>query len=283
MAVITFIGNGEKETGNTSAAIAAATYMSIEHNMKILLISTSLNDDAIKESFWTEKGKNSLSSKGQKNSISSIQSGIEGLTRIISSGKVEPRIIRDYTNVVLAGGRFDVLLGYTGQLAQYREIQVFYPKIIKTAAQFYDMVIVDLDKKIARNVREEIIKVSDLIVATTCQKVKDIQKMTDYLNGNELTNEGNTLILIGRYDDYLKVNAKNVTRAICKRKKLINTMPYNGMYYEAMQEGTVVDLFLKLLEVNNKKDHNYFFLQEVERLIDDINEKWQIIQMKKGM
>ena len=281
MAVITFCSNGDKETGNTSAAIATATYMSIEHNMKILLISTSLNDDTIKESFWTEKSKNTFFSGNKNNNITSIQSGIEGLSRILNSGKIEPRIIRDYTNVILADGRFDVLLGFSGQMSQYKEIEVYYPQIIKVAAEFYDMVIVDLDRKVAKVVRDEIIKISDIIVATTCQKVKEIQKISEHISNNEITNEGNTLILIGRYDDYLKINAKNVTRSICKRKKLINTLPYNGKYYEAMQEGTVVDLFLKLLEGKNKKDHNYFFLQEVDRLVRDIDERWQIIQMKR--
>ena len=31
-------------------------------------------------------------------------------------------------------------------------------------------------------------------------------------------------------------------------------MPYNGKYYEAMQDGTVIDLFLKLLEVSNPEN-----------------------------
>ena len=40
--------------GNTSSAVALATQMAIDHNMKILLLSTSLNDNIIKDSFWKE-------------------------------------------------------------------------------------------------------------------------------------------------------------------------------------------------------------------------------------
>jgi len=50
-----------------------------------------------------------------------------------------------------------------------------------------------------------------------------------------------------------------------------------------MQEGTVIDLFLNLLRSRNKKDHSYFFLQEVERLDKDINEKWEEVRMSKGI
>jgi len=282
MPIITFKGNSTRETGNTSAAIATATCMSIEHNMKILLISTSLNDDTIKESFWTESAKKSVLQNGKAKNVSTIQSGIEGLSRMISSSKIEPRIIRDYTKVVLTG-RFDVLLGCNGERLQYKEIQENYPQVITVANQYYDMVIVDLDRKIQQKTQTEILQLSDIIVATTSQKLKELNNLNQCINERILMNEFNTLIAIGRYDDYLKCNIKNVTRSIFKRRKNINTIPYNGKYYEAMQEGTVIDLFLNLLRMKNKKDHNYFFLQEVQRLANNIIEKWEEVRMKNGI
>lgn len=282
MPIITFKGNGIKETGNTSSAIATATYMAIEHNMKVLLISTSLNEDTIKESFWPETVKKSILPKTQVQTISAIQSGIEGLSRMVTSSKIEPRIIKDYTNVVLTG-RYDVLLGITGDRTQYKEIQINYPKVVSVANQYYDMVIVDLDKRILPQIQEEILKITDVVVMTTCQKVRDITKLNEFIEKTEYLGEKNTLITIGRYDDYLKCNAKNVTRNIFRRRKTINTVPYNGKYYEAMQEGTVIDLFLNWLRVKNKKDHSYFFLTEVQRLAESINEKWEEVRMKRGI
>lgn len=282
MPIITFKSNSTRETGNTSAAIAIATCMSIEHNMKILLISTSLNDDTIKESFWTESAKKVVLQNGKSKNISTIQNGIEGLSRMISSSKIEPRIIRDYTKVVLTG-RFDVLLGYNGESIRYKEIQENYPQVITVANQYYDMVIVDLDRKIQPKTQMEILQLSDIIVATTSQKSKELHNLNDYINESNLMNEFNTLITIGRYDDYLKCNIKNATRSIFRRRKNINTIPYNGKYYESMQEGTVIDLFLNLLRMKNKKDHNYFFLQEVQRLANNIMEKWEEVRMKNGI
>lgn len=276
MPIITFMSYDGKETGNTSAAIAISTYMSIEHNMKVLLISTGFNEETLKESFWEENPKRNIIN----NTVTT--NGIEGLSRIITSGKIEPSTIKDYTNVVLRD-RFDVLFGYKGDREQYKIIQNVYPQLISTANQYYDMVIVDLDKKVLGKIKEEIIKMTDVIVATTCQKVKEIQRLNDFINQSEFINPQKTLITIGRYDDYLKCTAKNVTRNIFRRKTLINTMPYNGKYYEAMQEGTVIDLFLKLPRNINKKDHSYFFIQEVQRLADSINEKWQEVQMTKSI
>lgn len=44
MAVITFCSNEIKETGQTLSMAAIASYMAIEHNYKILMISTGFND-----------------------------------------------------------------------------------------------------------------------------------------------------------------------------------------------------------------------------------------------
>ena len=282
MAIITFKGVSNKETGNTSSAIAVATYMAIQHNMKILLISTGFNEEVVKESFWSQSTKKAITTNRQTKTVSTIQSGIEGLSRIISSSKIEPRIIRDYTKVVLTG-RFDILFGYTGDKVQYKEIQENYPQIIAVANQYYDMVIIDLDKKVSQKVQESIMQMSDVIVTTTCQKVKEMQILSEFINENNLMNDMNTLIAIGRYDDYLKCNIKNATRSIFRKRKNINSIPYNGKYYEAMQEGTVIDLFLNLLRMKNKKDNNYFFLQEVKRLAENINEKWEEVRMKKNI
>lgn len=281
MAIITFRSNGIKETGNTSAAIATATFMSIKHNMKILLISTGTNEGTVKESFWTNSKKRTLN---KHQTLSTIQqNGIEGLSRIISSGKIEPRIIRDYTKVILAGGRFDVLLGYDGEKSEYQEIQEIYPQIISVASQYYDIVIVDLDKKLTESVKERIIQTSDIIVTTTCQKIKDMQTLNEYINQNNVMTEANTLTAIGRYDEGLKCNIKNATRSIFKKRKNINSIPYNRKFYEAMQEGRVIDLFLELPRIKNKNDSNYFFLQEIQRLSEDIMQKWEEIRIKRNI
>lgn len=42
MAIITFWSKSKKETGQTMSAVAVATSMAIEHNYKILLISTRI-------------------------------------------------------------------------------------------------------------------------------------------------------------------------------------------------------------------------------------------------
>lgn len=52
MAIITFCSNETKETGQTMSLAATAAYMAIEHNYKILVISTDFNDLSLENCFW---------------------------------------------------------------------------------------------------------------------------------------------------------------------------------------------------------------------------------------
>ena len=52
MAIITFWSNGKEETAKTLSVSAIATYMAIEHNMKILVLSTNYNDSTLETCYW---------------------------------------------------------------------------------------------------------------------------------------------------------------------------------------------------------------------------------------
>ena len=50
MAIITFLNNEQKETGQTLSSIAIATMYGIEHNLNILLVTTDFNDETVDSS-----------------------------------------------------------------------------------------------------------------------------------------------------------------------------------------------------------------------------------------
>ena len=54
MSVITFWSDGTEQTGKTLSIAAIATYMAIEHNYRILIISTGYNKKNIENCFWQE-------------------------------------------------------------------------------------------------------------------------------------------------------------------------------------------------------------------------------------
>ena len=63
MSIISFWTEDSKETGQTSVAIAVATQMAIQHNKKILLISTYASNKEFEAAFWKPQNdrKNILS------------------------------------------------------------------------------------------------------------------------------------------------------------------------------------------------------------------------------
>lgn len=55
MSVVTFWSDGREQTGKTLSIAAISTYMAVEHNYRILIISTGYRDDTLISAFWKEK------------------------------------------------------------------------------------------------------------------------------------------------------------------------------------------------------------------------------------
>ena len=273
MAIVTFWNNTEEQCGTTSSSIALATQVAIEHNIKVLLVSTGFNDRIVKDSFWVEK-KKSRFSLFSSNTSSLDNSGVEGLDRIIRSNRISPEIIKDYTQVALTD-RLEILLGVEGNSEQYNLIKERYSQIIALASKYYDLVVVDLDNKIGEQSKIDILNESDIVVSMISQRAKQIEKIVEMINKNKILKKDKTIIAIGKYMDQTKYNAKNISRNILKVKDIVNTIPYNNLFFECSQDGKVIDLFINYLQVK-EKDENYFFVQEIKRL-------YETIQMKLSM
>lgn len=149
MPIITFWSNSKKQTGQTMSLTAIATSMAIEHNYKILIISTDYNDDTLELCFGSANNKQ-IVSKLIKNPTIEVDSGIEGLYKIAYSGRLTPELIQNYTRVIYKN-RLEVLYGYKKDKTrpteeEYLKVKEKYKEIILNASKFYDMVFVDLGK-----------------------------------------------------------------------------------------------------------------------------------------
>ncbi len=277
MAIVTFYNLSREQTGQTMAAVATATNMAIEHNLKILLISTSLNDNTIKDCFWQEKSKNSLAGMlGIKTNLVN-QSGIEGLDRIARSNKISPDVIKNYTRVVLKN-RLEILLGLTGTEEQYQNLCKQYFEIITLASKYYNLVIVDLDKRMNIDLRLKILKASDVLVPVISQRLETMKENIDFFSKRTDIPLNKAIFTIGKYDEKSKYNLKNLTRSYLKGDNMLNVIPYNVLLFEASQEGNMVDLILNFARLRGK-DENSTFLTETSNLGNNI--KYLFNQTKK--
>ena len=54
MSIVTFWNNGKEQTGKTLSLAAICTQLAIEHNYRILVISTGYKDDNLDNCFWEQ-------------------------------------------------------------------------------------------------------------------------------------------------------------------------------------------------------------------------------------
>ena len=282
MSIVTFWNSRREQTGKTMSIAAIATYMAIEHNNRMLIISTTNQQDQLKNCFWEEnKTKKNLGIFGPNASVD-MENGVEGLARIIRSNKISPDLITNYTKVVFKD-RLEILLGRSQKNKQNSQtdanVEEVYPEIIAMANQYYDLVLVDLDYNVDEETRKTILQNSDIIVVNMSQRLSSIDMFNEMRQENQLLQSKKVILMIGRYDKFSKYNTKNITRYLGEKNKIL-TIPYNTLFFEACEEAGVPDLFLRFRKSIDPEDRNAFFLSEVKRASENIVYRLQDLQMR---
>lgn len=270
MAIITFWNNSKYgNIGQTSSIIATATLMAIEHNYKILMITTKKDDTDFEKAYGVTE---SAAVKIFKLKESKFNSGIEGIVKLASSGKLTPELIGNFTKIVLKN-RLEVVSGKI-ENEETDENEKFdfnmYPEVIKIANKYYDMVFVDLDSGLENELTRKILKLSSIIVWNVEQKYELIDKIPEEQANEELLSGKNVMYLINKYERKSKYNIKNIIRN-SKMKKNIYTVPYDLMFFDMLQSGTVDGWLLnpKIRKAKLEEEHG-FYINQINKLCDAI-------------
>jgi len=279
MSIITFWNNSKRgNIGQTASLIATATSMAVEHNYKILVLSTQEGDFELDRSYGLTETA-SMRFLGIKESR--FTSGIEGIMKLSQSGKLTPEAIGDYTKIVLKGNRLEVISGKKETEDNENEQFDFnkYPEIIKIANKYYDMVFVDLDRGLDSDVTRKILAASNLIVWNLEQKLEEVDKVLETQEEDKALQGRNVLYLLTKYEKNSKYNVKNMIRN-SSMKKAIYTMPYDILFGDNLQDGTVDQWFLnpKIRRATIYEEHG-FFISEINKLCDGIIYKLQELHM----
>lgn len=278
MAILSFWSGDKKETGQTLSIVAIATYMSVEHNYKTLVVDATLDDDTIERCFWKKDANKDIKLALNKGKLD-IAAGTEGLMSAIASNKTSPEIISNYTKVVFKN-RLDILLGLkTKNLTDHEKNLLLYPDLLKAANKFYDLVIVDLSKTDDRESTHEILKMSDVIMYTMSQNLKQINGFIENKTKMPELARKNVIPIIGSSNSYCKYNPKNVASYI-KNKELAYIV-YNNNFLEAASEAGVANFFLNTRIQKKAFDKNSQFLESVANSSQKIIDKFEEIKYGK--
>lgn len=247
MAIVTFINNETKETGQTLTACAIATALSIEHNASVLLVPTDFNDDTAECAFYdksTSKGNFGFL-KGMGRVDRDITNGIEGLVRVFSSNRASKDVIKSYTRSIIRE-RLDMLLPPNTKLPnEYNNTATFYPAIIEVANQVYDYIIVDLDKEMKKETKDRLMEISNIVVDLIRQDPRSIQNFMALKEKNEFYAKKNIMLGFGKYNMESKYTQKNVARYL-REKSIPVCVPYDAIFSDNCKVGKIIDYFLFL-------------------------------------
>jgi len=104
--------------------------------------------------------------------------GIKGLAQAVSSNKVSPEIVKNYTKTIFTD-KLELLTGSTIGREEYAYQRTLIKDIVKIASQSYSLVLVDLEGDPADEVVSGIFGISNVIVSTLSQSLRGIHGYMD--------------------------------------------------------------------------------------------------------
>ncbi len=270
MSIITFVNKSMKETGQTLSIAAIASIMAVEHNYKILIISTDFNDKTMEDCFISLNNKRGLRGIFTQSLNVDISNGLEGLIRIFASNRVDKDSIKSYTKPILTD-RLDILQSpKTTDYKEYCNLSVYFSQIADYANSIYDMVLVDLSNKMPEENQKKVMDLSSLIVVGLNQNQKSLIEFEKVRQADDTYKKKNILLLVGKYNLNSKYTAKNIGRFL-KEKNIPVVIPYNILYADSCAEGKIIDYFLSLQILKTVKDKDGFFYDQVKKAVEKID------------
>ena len=272
MSIITFISEDIKETGQTISISAIATAMAIEHNYKILLFSTEFMDKTLENCFWNSN--NRITGLFTKANVMDVSNGLEGLVRTFASNRASGDTIRSYTKPVLRD-RLDILQApKTVDFKEYMNVSSYFSQIIDVANSVYDIVLVDLSKKIPKQNKDKVLNISDLVVVNFNQNMTSINRFLKLKQNDEFYRKSNVLLNIGRYNPNSKYSNKNVARYL-REKNIPMVVPYNILLADECSEGKIIDYFLKVQRMEGYDNKDTYFVKQLRNTTQSLEYKMQ--------
>ncbi len=270
MSIITFMNNDQKESGQSLSVAAIATLMAIEHNYKILIISTDFNDKTLVECFFDSNKNGNLKNMFSKSLNSDIANGLEGLVRIFASNRADKSLIGNYTKPILKD-RLDILEPpRTNDYKEYVNISTYFSQIAEVANSAYDIVFVDLSKKMPLENQKKILDLSTLVIVGLNQNQNSMKAFETLKLENEFFRRKNVLLFIGKYNMNSEYTAKNIGRYL-KEKNTPLVVPYNILFADHCADSKILDYFLAIKEYKLGQGKEQFFCTQVRDTIERID------------
>jgi len=233
------------QVGTTNNMIAVAVYLAFRCRMRILVAHNHFDRSTLETAFIDK-------SYLEHSLMDFSDTGIDALSRFIRFNRIEKDEIACYTTTVIRN-RLDLLAGtrITNMDIYQNGLKETIHLILKSAADYYDLVLIDTAPGI-NEVSRSIIENSDLIAVNLSQN--------PYTIDNFLSNYGNYMdkafLIIGKYDGNSRYNIKKIKKRF--RLDHIHAIPYSTEFADACIESRAVDFIIKNLKADKNDIHSSF-------------------------
>lgn len=249
--------------GQTHAAIAISTLMAMEEDYSNILLPGGWQSKKIGAAF---EDYDNLIAKGVYTN-SSI--GITALTRLVSSNKITPEAIRNYSKPILKQ-RLDIMYGTNVTSREQFDLLIEnFPAIVQKASEAYDIVWVDLPKSSQKDYINETIKNADLVICTFNQEATVLHDYLQNIENNEVLKDKKKIILMCDYEEKSKYNIPNLRRTY-GIKEPIFAIPHNYIYRDECNDGNVVEGFFYKNIAAEDNDYNGYFISETRKVVKKV-------------
>ena len=283
MSIITFCNRDVKETGQTYTVAAIASQLAINHNYKILMISTDFKDETLERCFFPAKKVQTIVQsnpylQSRSGLASDVSNGFEGLLRAFQSNRASVDSIKSYTKPILRD-RLDLLPAPgTPDRKEYYNLSTHFSQIAEVASKAYDIVFVDMAYDTPIESQEKLFNISSIVVMGLTQNQRALDDFLKLKQSNPFFNKDNVMICLGRYNPQSKYSAKNVSRYL-REKNLPLVVPYNILFADHCTEGKTIDYLINMMRITNKDDENYQFLKMLNQTSETLDYKRQQIEL----
>ncbi len=248
--LISFWSSHHGQTGSTSNLISLSLTMALNNNLKTLVSHSQYGETQLERALVPDIDNyigNTL-----------CNYGLEPVLRLAKNALLIADNFSDYTIPLIKNNYYDLLAGVRKKQDNKQELNSYEDTIIKVlemAKEKYDLVFIDLASGFINDLSKKIIDISELVVININQNhyVLDTLKNSDFINSIE----NKSIYCIGKYDDRVKSNAKNIARKY-KLKNLI-TVPYEAQFIDVINRGETVELFGRNLVGKNSRKQSDFF------------------------
>lgn len=265
MPIVSFWNPVESAQASTTSSIAAvAAMLPGKCKYRTLMMQTHYSDFSLESAFFN------MDKLGSKGSLDIADTGVDALDRLLRSNKLTPESIANYAKPIYKGGVLELLYGtFKNDVDSYSRVLETFPIMIDYANQFYDIVLIDLNKGTSNQEINKILQKSDLIVLTLSQSMLVLKKAFKAMDTLKILQEKPTIPVIGKYDRFSAYAPKNISRTFNYKKK-IYTIPYNTQFFDACNEGNLPSFINANMKADPALDRNGFFISETNKLVDAI-------------